>query len=73
MILKYLLHRVSSLVGSTGLTGGRRATNHSAQFRVPSGRPKMPSAVFIALIAYVFMQAVSSAAPIRRTRRMDSL
>lgn len=68
MILKYLLHCASSLC--TGLTGGRRATNHSAQFRVPSGRPKVPSAV---PVPNVFMQAIISAAPIRRTRRIGSL
>lgn len=34
-------------VGSPGLMGGRRVTNHSAQFREPSGRLDMPSACCI--------------------------
>lgn len=39
----YLLY-VSSLVGLAGIDGGRRATNHTSQFRALSGWPHMPSA-----------------------------
>lgn len=46
---------VASLVVSKGLTGGHQATNLS----------------WLELLAYVFMQANSTAVPIRMTRLMD--